>query len=194
MVRAGVDSDAVVAAAMELADERGPANVTLTAIADKLGVKPPSLYAHVDGLDDVMRRVGAAALEELASDLGHAVEGRAGVDALRALAGAYRDFARRHPGAYELTQRARWLAADDEAQARGDDVVRVAMAVIRDYNLEGDDAIHATRLIRICLHGYIELELAGGFAMTQSTDETFERLVALLDYALRCGVEPDRLG
>jgi Tetracyclin repressor-like, C-terminal domain len=49
---------------------------------------------------------------------------------------------------------------------------------VRDYELDGDDAIHAVRLIRSALHGFVALEAGGGFAMGQSVDETFDRLDA----------------
>jgi AcrR family transcriptional regulator len=184
MARAGIDRATVVAAAAELADAEGLEAVTLTRLAEELGVRPPSLYAHIDGLDDVRRRLGVRGSTELAAALGQAVEGRSGPDALRALAIAYRDYARAHPGRYAALQRARELADDDEARAAGEAVVRVTLAALRGYPLEGDEAIHAVRLIRITLHGFVSLEAAGGFAMDVSVDETFERLLALLDLGL----------
>jgi AcrR family transcriptional regulator len=185
VARAGIDAAAVVTAAAALADAEGLEALTLARLARELGVRPPSLYAHVDGLDDVLRRLGAHGATELSASLARAIEGRSGLDALRALAIAYRDFARAHPGSYAALQRARDLAEDPEARAAGDAVVRVALAVLRGYGLEGDEAIHAVRLIRITLHGYTSLEAAGGFAMSLSTDETFERLIELLDLSFR---------
>jgi len=185
MARAGIDRATVVAAAAELADAEGLDTVTLTRLAEELGVRPPSLYAHIGGLDDLRRRLGARGNAELATRLGHAIEGRSGRDALRALAFAYRDYARDHPGTYAALQRARDLADDDEARAAGDAVVRVALAALREYELDDDEAVHAVRLIRITLHGFVSLEAAGGFAMALSADETFERLLALLDLGFR---------
>jgi AcrR family transcriptional regulator len=188
MPRAGVDPDAIVAEAAKLADSEGLEAVTLKRLADSLGVRPPSLYAHVAGIDDVLRRVGRQGLIELATALSRAVEGRSGLDALQALAAAYREFAQQHPGMYAAAQRSRELAQDQDAEAAGEAVVRVALAALRGYGLDGDDAIHAVRLIRVALHGFISLESAGGFAMAQSIDETFEQLVALLDLGLRAGL------
>ena len=185
MARAGIDSTAVVAAAAAVADADGLEAVTLRRLAEELGVRSPSLYAHIGGLDDLRRRLGARGNTELATTLGHAVEGRSGPDALRALAVAYRDYARAHPGTYAALQRASDLADDDEGRAAGEAVVRVALAALRAYPVEGDDAIHAVRLIRIALHGFVTLEAAGGFAMALSADETFERLLGLLDLGLR---------
>jgi AcrR family transcriptional regulator len=185
MARAGIDTAAVVAAAARLADTEGFEAVTLKRIADTLGVRSPSLYAHVGGLDDLLRRLGARGATDLATTLGQAVEGRAGFDALQALAVAYRDFAREHPGTYAALQRSRDLANDDQARAAGDAVVRVALAALREYGLDGDDAIHAVRLIRIALHGFVTLEAADGFAIELSPDDTFQRLIAVLDHGLR---------
>lgn len=185
MPRAGIDSDAIVATAATVADADGLEAVSLVRVAESLGVRSPSLYAHVDGIDDVMRRLGIRGLEDLAAALSRAVEGRSGGDALRALAHAYRAYALEHPGAYAASQRSSALAHDERAQAAGAAVVRVAVATLRAYGLEGDDAIHAVRVIRSALHGFVALETSGGFAMAQAVDETFARLVALLDAGFR---------
>ena len=90
MARASIDSTAVVASATQLVDAEGLEALTLTRLAEELGVRPPSLYAHIGGLDDLRRRLGARGASELATTLSHAIEGRSGTDALRALATAYR--------------------------------------------------------------------------------------------------------
>jgi hypothetical protein len=109
-----------------------------------------------------------------------AAAGRARGDALRAVAAAYRAYARAHPGSYAAAQRAADLSGDAGARA-----VRVFTAVLAGYGLAGDDAIHATRAVRAALHGFAALEAGGGFGMAQSVDETFERLVSLLDDGLQ---------
>jgi hypothetical protein len=58
------------------------------------------------------------------------------------------------------------------------------LAVLRGYELAGDDAIHAARIVRAALHGFVELELAGGFRIPLDLDKTFERLVTVLDHGL----------
>jgi hypothetical protein len=60
----------------------------------------------------------------------------------------------------------------------------VVLAVLRGYGLEGDDAIHATRVIRSALHGFVLLEAEGGFGLELSVDESFARMVAALDKGL----------
>jgi AcrR family transcriptional regulator len=181
MPRAGLGPDAVVAAAAELADADGLEAVTLARVAERLGVRSPSLYAHVGGLPDLRRRLAARGARELGAELQAAAAGRAGRDALAAVADVYRRYARDHPGTYAAMQRAPDVR-DVEAAAHA---VGVVVAVLRGYGLEGDEAIHATRIVRAALHGFAALESAEGFGIDLPPDETFARLIDTLDRGLR---------
>lgn len=184
MARAGLSARAVVDAAAELADREGLDAVTLARLAADAGVRPPSLYAHVAGLDDLRRRLAIRGTRELAAAMREAATGRSGADALRAVAAALRDYARSHPGTYLAAQRA--PAADDaEALAAGSDAVDVLTAVLAGYGLTGDDTIHAARAVRSALHGFAVLEAGGGFGIKLDLDESFARMVDLLDRGLR---------
>ena len=191
MPRAGLDGGAVVAAAAELADTNpeGLDAVTLTALADRLGVRTPSLYAHIDGLADLRRRLGARGARQLQVAIVTATSGRSGLDALRALAGAYREFAHTHPGTYAAMQRA---PEDDDSEAAdaARELVDAIIAALSGYGLSGDDAIHAIRVVRAALHGFVSLEQLGGFRIPISLDETYDRLVAMLDRSLSGSSSP----
>jgi AcrR family transcriptional regulator len=184
--RAGLNPAVVVAAAADLADANGLDAVTLAAVAGAVGVRTPSLYNHVGGLDDVRRGVALTALREIGDALRDAAVGRAGDDALTAMAHAYRAYAREHPGRYAATQHA---PADDDAElsAAGARAVDVLLAILRGYDLEGDAAIHAARAVRSALHGFVALEAGGGFGIQVDLDESFDRMVAALARGLRDG-------
>ena len=83
----------------------------------KLGVRAPSLYAHVDGLPDLRRRIAARGARELAAELQRAAAAR-GTGALCDRRRVPRLRAR-HPGTYAALQRASELneAASEEAAA-----------------------------------------------------------------------------
>lgn len=169
----------VVAAAGDLADT---GTLTLATLAQRLGVRVPSLYKHVGGLDDLHRRLALAGLADLTAVLGDATVGRSGRDALHACAAAWRAYARAHPGRYAAVQRV--PAGADEEAAR---LTRIVYAVLRGYGLDEDATVHATRAIRSALHGFCLLEANGGFGLQQDVDESFTRLVDLLDTGLRAG-------
>ena len=182
MPRAGLDAEAVVAAAATLADEDGLGELTLARLAGALGIRTPSLYAHVDGLGDLRARLGARGALEMASALQAAAAGRSGADALRAVAGAYRAYAHAHPGSYAAMQ----VASDrDDNQAAGAAAVGVFLAVLDGYGIGGDAAIHAVRAVRSGLHGFVALEREGGFGIPLSRDESFATLVEMIDAGLQ---------
>jgi AcrR family transcriptional regulator len=181
MPRAGLDADAVVAAAAGLADADGLAQLTLARLAAALGVRSPSLYAHIDGLPDLRARLATRGAWELAAALQRAAAGRARLEALRAVATAYRRYALAHPGTYAAMQAP---SGGAEAQAAAGAVVNLILAVLAGYGLAGDDAIHATRVVRSALHGFVSLEREGGFQIPVALDETYERLIRMLDAGL----------
>jgi AcrR family transcriptional regulator len=183
MPRAGLSAQAVTEAAAELADAEGLQAVTLTALAARLGVRPPSLYGHVGGVEDLRERLSARGLEELAQALQAAAAGRAGADALAAIARAYRSYAHEHPGTYAALQTAAGRGEPETKAAER--IVDVVLAVLAGYGLEGERALHATRAVRAALHGFVLLEAEQGFGMPLDPDESFDALIAVLDRGLR---------
>lgn len=182
--RAGLTTARVVTAAIELVDAEGVDQLSLAALAARLNIRTPSLYNHIDGLDALRRLLALQGLRELGAALQMATVGRAGSDALYALAAAYRAFAHRHPGLYTLTLRS-YEAGDSELQQAGRRPVETALAVLRGYGLEGMVALHATRYLRSALHGFVSLELAGGFGLPLEIDQSFALLVQAIDAGLR---------
>jgi AcrR family transcriptional regulator len=181
MPRAGLDSEAVVVAAAELADAQGLEAVTLARLAESLGVRSPSLYVHVDGLGDLRRRLGARGARELSEALAVAAAGKARLAALRAVAETYRAFAHEHPGTYAAMQRAPDDDDDGELADAGREVIGVIVAVLEGYEIAGEEAIHAVRVVRASLHGFVSLEREQGFGMPLAVSDSFERLIEVLD-------------
>jgi AcrR family transcriptional regulator len=182
--RAGLTPALVVEEAARLADEVGLDRLTLAAVAQRLGVALPSLYKHIRGLDALVQQLACVSTAQLAGLLADAAAGRAGVDALRSLADAYRSYAREHPGRSAAAQRVP-DPADPAHVAAGERVLGVIYAVLRSYGLEGDALVDATRGLRAALHGFATLELGGGFGLPRDIDRSYAQLVTALDHALR---------
>jgi AcrR family transcriptional regulator len=181
--RAGLNTDRVVTEAANMADEVRLDQLTLTALAARLGVRQPSLYKHVASLDSLQRLISMLGKAELADVLGRAAMGRARDDALVAMAHAWRAWAREHPGRYQAAQRGA-APGDLDHEAVSRRTIEVMAAVMDGYDLDGDDAIDAIRSYRAALHGFVSLEADYGFAFRASVDRSFDRLVHALVRAL----------
>jgi|SRR6516165_3611669 AcrR family transcriptional regulator len=176
MPRAGLTKDAVIDAATSLADTEGLSAVTLARLSEELGVKPPSLYKHVDGLGDVQKALALRGLQEAHRRLQRAAVGRAKDEALFALAHAYWRFARERPGLYAASLRAARPDEPDVADA-ATALIEIVLAVLAGFGVEGDDALHATRGFRAIIHGFVGLDAAGGFQLGLDLEESFARLI-----------------
>ncbi|GAA2138966.1 TetR/AcrR family transcriptional regulator [Kitasatospora kazusensis] len=184
MPRVGLTPTGVLAHALELIDDKGPEALTLAAVAGRAGVATPSLYKHVTGgLPELRRLVAIRVTEELAEALAEAVLGRSGDEAVEALLTAYVGYADRYPNRYAaLPQAPQEDAALRQAAAR---LVGVIIAVLRGYDLEGTEAIHAARTVRAAAHGYASLATGGAFRLAADLAVTQQRLVRVLTEGLR---------
>jgi AcrR family transcriptional regulator len=187
MARAGLDRARVAAAAVDVADAEGLEAVTVARIAADLGVRGPSLYNHVSGRDGLLREVALQGVTGLVEALSMATAGRSGPDALRAGAKAYREFAHAHPGQYAASLRAP-DPADHEVAVQAARAIDVLTAGLRGFDLGDPQVIHAVRVIRAGLHGFVALEAAGAFALKVDLERSFEILVDLLISGLDGGV------
>jgi AcrR family transcriptional regulator len=178
--RAGLDHDTVVAAAAEIADAEGLEAVTLARVAAALGVKPPSLYNHVEGRSGLLRGVGLLGLAELAATLREAAVGRSGADGLQATAQAYRAYVLAHPGRYAAGAITAPAAGDNDLQVAAAAVLQVLRGVLRSWSLDDEQTLHALRALRSAVHGFASLEAAGGFGLKLDLDTSFEHLVGAL--------------
>jgi AcrR family transcriptional regulator len=183
--KVGLTKRDVVTAAARTADTGGLDAVTLASVAAQLGIRSPSLYAHVRGLEGLRRLLALEGADLMAAELGEAVGERTGLEALRSIAFAYRRFAKRHPGLYAAAQRAVRPGEDDELYGA---LAAVALPAIRAFGEAGvapSEQVHLTRAFRSAMHGFVMLERTGGFGMPESVDESFRRVVDLLVSAVR---------
>ena len=184
MSRGTLDTQQVVESAAALADAEGLDAVTLTRVAEHLGVRQPALYRHVDNFDALIRALGLRGRGILADPRGAAAVGMAGDDAGRAMGAAWRSMVADHPGLYAATDR--YPCATDpeleEAVERGVEVLGQALTA---YGLSDVDRVHAARSMRSVFHGFAHLESGDGHPYALDLDDSFNHLVALLCAGIR---------
>lgn len=183
-----LNPEAVVAAAIEIADNEGVAAVTLARVARQLGCHVTSLYTHVTSIDDLHRRLALVTQSSLAQQLWAAALGRSGVDGLHALAHVYRSFTKAHP----LRTRLLFFSpsvADAEFEDAGRRLAEPIRATLRSFGLDDDRVRHSHRVFSAAMRGFLLAEAQGAYARGEA-DETFERLVDLFVVAIVAGDWP----
>jgi AcrR family transcriptional regulator len=192
--RRRLNKEKVVARAVQLADAAGSVDgVTLTALAEDLDVRTPSLYNHVAGLDGLRHDMALYATQALTDRLRAAAAGHVGRDALLAMAGAYRTFAHEHPGIYPFVTQAP-EPGDEALAALAQELLQLLLLVLASFGLGGDDALHAVRGFRSLLHGFVSLEMGEGYKMALDRDESFHRLVTTYFDGLASGMKERQPG
>lgn len=174
--RPGLDTEQVIQAAATLADQTGFNEVTLAGIAQSLGIRTPSLYNHITSLEGVRSRLAVLGTQALGKSMAQAAIGKAGKDAIVAACHAYRRFAKDHPGLYAATLRA--PASDDTALiAAAEEIFVVMRAILAPYHLTGVAEMYTLRGLRSLVHGFVSLEMSGGFGLPVDLDKSFEVLI-----------------
>ncbi|WP_030486909.1 TetR/AcrR family transcriptional regulator [Micromonospora chokoriensis] len=187
MPKARLTPASVTEAGAALADEVGYENLSMGLLAERLGIKTPSLYKHVTSQADLAHRIAILAMTEMGDAIRDATQGRSGSDALVAGAQAMRTHVRKHPGRYAAGNTARPTGPDDPLIPATERVLASWAAMLSGYRLDPGQQIHAMRMLRSVLHGFATLEAADGFQIDTSVDESFTWLINFIDHGLRAG-------
>ena len=176
---ARLSRDSIVNAALTFLDREGWDALTINALATQLGTKGPSLYNHVQSLEDLRRTVRMRVVGDIIDMLKTVGQGRTRDDAVTAMASAYRSYAHHHPGRYSAFTRMP-LGGDDPEFT---DATRAAAApvisVLASYGLDGEEAFYAALEFWSAMHGFVLLEMTGAMNGID-TDAVFTDMVVRL--------------
>jgi AcrR family transcriptional regulator len=197
--KAGLTKEDVVAAAARLADQEGLECLSMAAVAALLGVQPPSLYHHVDGLDELRHEVAIFGARELGARFRAALEAidetdEPGVGTLAHMARAFRAFSQEHPGLYAAAQPATSLDEDQALYAAAPEAFDTVLAAMAAIGLTAADQVHVIRSVRAALHGFIILESRPGFGVPDDVDRSFDLMLELLQGGVQIWVDETRRG
>jgi AcrR family transcriptional regulator len=178
--RAGrLSREIIVNAALTFLDREGWEALTINALATQLGTKGPSLYNHVDSLEDLRRTVRIRVIDDIILMLNRVGEGRARDDAVLVMASAYRSYAHHHPGRYSAFTRMPLGGDDPEYTAATRGAATPVIAVLSSYGLDLEQAFYAALEFWSALHGFVLLEMTG--VMDEiDTDSVFSDMVLRL--------------
>lgn len=172
---------AIVAAARELVERGGLDGLTMQAVAERVGVRAPSLYKRVRDRRELLSLAVAATLDDLAERLEATGAEADAASRVIAQADALRAFAHRHPVGFSLVFGAH-AAPRPEPAAVTRSVTPLLDAVSA---LAGPEhALEGARLLTAWANGFLTMELAGQFGLGGDVDRAWrwglERMVVAL--------------
>jgi AcrR family transcriptional regulator len=176
---ARLSRDSIVNAALTFLDREGWDALTINALASQLGTKGPSLYNHVQSLDDLRRTVRMRVVGDIIDMLNNVGQGRTRDDAVTAMASAYRSYAHHHPGRYSAFTRMPLGGDDPEFTEATRAAAAPVISVLASYGLDGDNAFYAALEFWSAMHGFVLLEMTGAMNGID-TDAVFTDMVMRL--------------
>lgn len=170
--------DAITSAARAILEEDGLDALTMQAVAERVGVRAPSLYKHVADRNALIRAVTGAVADDLAAALRAPRGSRDPRGGLRAMARRYRTFVRENPAGYALLFTRLGpdlLPADATMAALGGPIVAVVAQLVGE-----DRALETARTFVAWAHGFTSLELAGGFRLGGDIEAAYANGIELI--------------
>lgn len=157
----------IVDAGREVLEEGGPSRLTMQSVADRVGVRAPSLYKRVRDRDALVAAVIAATIDDLTDRL------EASDRSLEGLTRAYREFAHDRPEGFRL------IFSTSAPQAA---LGRASAAILETARAVAGDAraLEAARLVTAWATGFVQMELAGAFRLGGDLDEAFAFGISVL--------------
>jgi AcrR family transcriptional regulator len=180
--RARTSVDEIVAAGRELLEAGGLDAITMQAVAERVGVRAPSLYKRVPNRAALIAAIGAAVTDDLRQAIEPLATGADPAADLRAVADAFRAFAHANPRSYELL----FMSLPHDARPPTELTAQAAAPVLAlASRLAGPDhALEAARLVTAFANGFISMELSGAFRLGGDPDEAYRYGVDILVDAL----------
>jgi len=161
----GPTRERIFVEALALLESKGLAGLSMRNLADRLHIKAPSLYKHVEGRDEILAELQAHGITQFGRAIATARNSK------RAKALAYRNWATENPHLYEVTLRTP-LLRDRLPSGLEDGVTQMIIEIT------GKDHEHA-RAVWAMLHGLVDLEIAGRFPENADLDKTWLRAIQM---------------
>ena len=169
--RIGLNFNELLRTSIEIVDTLGWEVLTISYLAKKLTIQPPSIYNHVKNLEELKRNVAFYGINQLFEQLRDSVEGKVEEEAIYSLSFAYLDFAKNHPGLYKATLSPKHTLGDEYTQI-GNKILDLIYTTLKPYHLSDIELIHTVRGLRSILHGFVSLENNEGFGIDVPINES----------------------
>ena len=175
----------VVNAAIICVEKEGISALGVNRVARELGIKPPAIYKHIDGNASLKKAVAIASWQKFFAYYKEKTVEATKFQTLIKIGGhATRNFARLHPGLYEVMMQIQLQPSDPESMPIIQEALGFFQTGFNKKELTENQLIDIVRMVNAAVYGYITLEQAGLLTLSRSTDDSFEVMLEALFVAI----------
>ncbi|MDN9333396.1 TetR/AcrR family transcriptional regulator [Clostridioides difficile] len=175
-----VSKKMVIQTASDIADKSGLNSVSLKIVADKLNIKTPSLYNHIESLTELLREVAHNGMRIMNERMVKVAVGKTGKEAIQLISIEYLNYMIEHPGIYETIQWAGWNGTEETATIFNN-YLSLLTTLIQSCNLNKDKTLEILNMLTGIIHGYTTLQLRNAFS---APDKVRRELSEMIDTLL----------
>ena len=159
--------------ARTLVEASGPDALTMGAVAQSAGIKPPSLYKHFADRAALLKVVEINVLHELEAYLRRETVGAGRKSRLKAMARAYRRFGTDAPNLYKVIYSGNAFI-DPEIREACLFSAQPLFEELRAAGVAEERILPLSRTIGPFLHGFVLMEIGSAFNLGGDIEEAFE--------------------
>ncbi|WP_019504829.1 TetR/AcrR family transcriptional regulator [Pleurocapsa sp. PCC 7319] len=173
----------VIEAAIACIEKEGASALGVNRVARELGIKPPAIYKHLQGNTELKKAVALAIYKLLFIELkSKTADLKKPRNFLKAGGMISRDFARSHPGLFQVMMQFKLQPEDPESASVIQEFQSLVQVFLNSQGLSNNKLIDIMRMINSAIFGFITLEQSGLLTLPRSTDDSFEVMLdALLE-------------
>lgn len=175
----------VIKAAIACIEKEGASALGVNRVAKELGIKPPAIYKHLKGNTELKKAVALTIYKRFFAELSQKLADiREPRTFLRVGGDASRNFARLHPGLYQVMMQFQLRLDDSESVLVIQESQNLFKAFLDSQNLSQTQLIDIMRMVNAVFVGFIALEESGLLTLPRSTDDSFEVILEALFVAI----------
>lgn len=180
--RARTSREEIVAAGRACLEAGGVDAVTMVAVAERVGIRAPSLYKWFPDRGALLAAIAGAALDELGEALAPLSRDVDPAVGLRQVAAAYRSFAHAHQRTYGLLFMD--LPSGSRPSAEANSRASAPLVDLTERLVGPEHALEAARVVTAFAHGFVSMELNGAFRLGGDLDRAYRYGIDVLLDAL----------
>lgn len=173
MSKNNISDELITQTAAALSNKVGLDNLSLKIIAEELNIKPPSLYNHISGLDDVKEKLMIYGWKQIENKMIDSAVGVSGYEALKNMCYAFYDYATNNKGIFSAML---WYNKYDNEEKNNSTtrLFHILFKIMKSLNISDNNINHTIRTLRSFLEGYSLLVNNNAFGNPLSIKESFD--------------------